>query len=205
MDNAPLSRRWFARFAKRHWDQHILPLAPFSSYLELGTHAGDSLAYAAEYLIGEGGAAIGVDPYLAAGMRTSQAAMDELYECTALRMSRWNRDGKIVRLVRQPSCEYLMSAALLNPSPPHDIVYVDAQHHAIDALTDIVLAWRLLKPCGLLVLDDCHLRSTGRRAHLRTRLTPHVYEAFQAFKLCFAGKFEVVYQVTRNAAVRKLI
>lgn len=35
-----------------------------------------------------------------------------------------------------------------------DFVYVDGSHQAADVLTDAVLAWKLLKPGGLLIFDD---------------------------------------------------
>lgn len=35
-----------------------------------------------------------------------------------------------------------------------DFIYVDGSHKAADVLTDAVLAWKLLKPGGLMVFDD---------------------------------------------------
>ena len=35
-----------------------------------------------------------------------------------------------------------------------DIVYVDGSHRACDVLMDGVLAWRLLKPGGVMIFDD---------------------------------------------------
>lgn len=36
----------------------------------------------------------------------------------------------------------------------YDLIYLDGSHRAADVLTDAVLAWRLLKPGGLLIADD---------------------------------------------------
>lgn len=38
--------------------------------------------------------------------------------------------------------------------PTFDLVYVDGSHYSRDALEDAILAWRLLKPGGLLIFDD---------------------------------------------------
>ena len=35
-----------------------------------------------------------------------------------------------------------------------DIIYVDGSHRACDVLMDSVLAWRLLKPAGVMIFDD---------------------------------------------------
>jgi hypothetical protein len=35
-----------------------------------------------------------------------------------------------------------------------DIIYIDGSHTAADVLEDMVLSWRLLKPGGLMILDD---------------------------------------------------
>ncbi len=43
---------------------------------------------------------------------------------------------------------------LLSRGVQADFIYVDGSHQAADVLTDAVLAWKLLKPGGLLVFDD---------------------------------------------------
>jgi predicted O-methyltransferase YrrM len=35
-----------------------------------------------------------------------------------------------------------------------DVIYVDGSHHAADALTDIVMAFHLLKVGGIMMIDD---------------------------------------------------
>jgi predicted O-methyltransferase YrrM len=35
-----------------------------------------------------------------------------------------------------------------------DVIYVDGSHHAADALTDIVMAFHLLKVDGVMMIDD---------------------------------------------------
>lgn len=36
----------------------------------------------------------------------------------------------------------------------YDLVYVDGSHQAPDVLTDLVMAWHLLKPGGVMAIDD---------------------------------------------------
>jgi predicted O-methyltransferase YrrM len=40
-------------------------------------------------------------------------------------------------------------------TPAHyDAIYVDGSHRALNVLMDAMLAWQLLKPCGVLFFDD---------------------------------------------------
>ena len=38
-----------------------------------------------------------------------------------------------------------------------DVAYVDGSHHAADALTDLVMCFHLLKPGGIMLIDDVNL------------------------------------------------
>lgn len=49
-----------------------------------------------------------------------------------------------------------------------DLIYVDASHNALDALSDVLLAWTLLRPGGVMVCDD-YLHRMARPEHE----TPH--------------------------------
>ncbi len=39
-----------------------------------------------------------------------------------------------------------------------DVVYVDGDHRAAPALCDMILGWKLLRPGGLMLLDDTNRR-----------------------------------------------
>lgn len=48
-----------------------------------------------------------------------------------------------------------LHAMLAEKTPPEfDAIYVDGSHRAADVLLDAMLAWRLLKPGGTMILDD---------------------------------------------------
>src|SRR4030067_3456666 len=71
------------------------------------------------------------------------------------------------------------SQDLLKASPPVvndlscDLIYVDGDHNALPALTDMVLAWPKLKVGGIMSLDGYHKRwQLGR---------PHAEEAIDCF------------------------
>jgi predicted O-methyltransferase YrrM len=57
-----------------------------------------------------------------------------------------------VEVVKAPSFEGLVR--LLARGETVDLVYVDGSHQAPDVLADMVLAWRLLRPGGVMLCDD---------------------------------------------------
>lgn len=56
-----------------------------------------------------------------------------------------------VTLVRGESGKILRT---LPCEETYDFIYIDGSHYAKDVLEDAVLAWRLLKPTGVLIFDD---------------------------------------------------
>ena len=71
------------------------------------------------------------------------------------------------------------------PAECCDIIYIDGSHQAAHVLADTVLAWRLLKPGGLLIFDDYQWKR-DQPAELRPRT------AIDAFISANRGEIEVV-------------
>ena len=72
------------------------------------------------------------------------------------------------------------------PVESYDIVYVDGSHVASDTLEDLVLSSRLLKPGGVLIMDDY-----GHYG-FRPRFDRPQF-AMDAFYACFKGQFDVLH------------
>ena len=84
------------------------------------------------------------------------------------------------------------SQEILRTLPPtnYDCIYVDGSHRASDALQDIILSWQLLKPGGLMIMDD----------YAWNNFTDNLNAciAIDAFLNCFKDKYELLlkgYQV----------
>ena len=75
-----------------------------------------------------------------------------------------------------------------------DVIYIDGSHTADDVLEDLVLAWGLLKPGGLLILDDYGWdgaeEASGRR--LPDELLPRI--AIDAFVSAYRSAIEVLHR-----------
>ena len=68
----------------------------------------------------------------------------------------------------------------------YNIIYIDGSHTAFHVLEDVVLAWRLLKTGGLLILDD-YKWPRERPADLKPEI------AIDAFMGCFRRQIDVVH------------
>jgi predicted O-methyltransferase YrrM len=73
-----------------------------------------------------------------------------------------------------------------------DVIYVDGSHHAADALTDIIMAFHLLKTGGIMMIDD--VGGGGQTDDMtleNIRTTPRL--AVQPFLALFQERIEVMH------------
>ena len=80
-------------------------------------------------------------------------------------------------------------------SGAYDFIYIDGSHLAPDVLADAVLAWRLLKPGGIMIFDDFLW-------NLLPRPEQQPGTAIRSFLHCHAGWFDVL-RVDGQVAIRK--
>ena len=74
--------------------------------------------------------------------------------------------GMSVWKVKADSFDYL--TAVKPNRKVFDFVLVDGEHEALDALTDLVLSWRLLRPGGVLAFDDYGWTVEAQPTRVRT-------------------------------------
>lgn len=86
-------------------------------------------------------------------------------------------------------------AFLIVSRSQYEIIYVDGGHQSHIALTDIVMAWQLLKPGGVIIFDDYGWKH-GDGPTDRPKI------AIDAFLSCMAGQYEIIHQ-RYQVAVRK--
>ena len=195
---------WFQGVSQPLWVRHLLPLVPFNYYLELGCFAGDSFFWALDNLLADDGCAVGVDPWIPSRRWENQVEwMQTARDLCHTRLDEWSQDAtrrkkKLVQLRECKSEEYLLEACHKG-YPQFDLIYVDACHLAVEAMTDLVLSWRLLKPGGILVCDDLNL-VRGKRLS-RGAL---VGEAWPCFLTCFGHKCSILYDSPAQSAIVKL-
>jgi predicted O-methyltransferase YrrM len=80
------------------------------------------------------------------------------------------------------------------PLESFDIIYIDGSHATADVLEDALLAYRLLKPEGILIFDDYRWSGARYRGPLtRDESSDFPKKAIDAFVLIFTDRFEVLH------------
>lgn len=88
-----------------------------------------------------------------------------------------------------------------------ELIYVDGSHDPRDVLTDAVLAFRLLKPGGIMIFDDYlwinRMRFGPWHGDLPERILPHPKPAIDAFCNIFESNIKIV-QIDYQLVLEKL-
>jgi predicted O-methyltransferase YrrM len=157
-----------------HWERHLGHLRGRSGvrFLEVGTYEGRSTIWLLENILTHATATLDcIDTF------------DDTYAVTFERNIRMAPDGHKVRTLTGPSQEVLRTL----PLEVYDAAYIDGSHSAPDVLEDIVLAFRLLKRDGIMVLDDYEW-------HERGDLLEEPKVAIDAFLHVFSGRYELLHK-----------
>lgn len=125
-----------------HWEQHLAPFKgqPGMALVEIGSYEGRSAVWFLENILTDPGATLTcVDPFAFRGI---EPRFDHNIRMTG--------DEPKVTKIKDASANVL--AKLDEESI--DIIYVDGDHRAAPVLMDAHLAWRALRPDGVLIFDD---------------------------------------------------
>lgn len=168
---------------------HLIPLlAEFkdrgSRILEIGSYEGMSLVFFFQHLAPE--VITCIDPYV------NLAEAEQRFLGNMARFA----DAKRIQRLKLPSWSGLGRLLEDGQVESYDIVYVDGSHHAHDVMLDSILAWRLLRPGGIMLHDDYLWKQ--RDDPLQQPMI-----AVNAFLELVAGQYELLY-LGYQIAFRKL-
>jgi predicted O-methyltransferase YrrM len=169
----PESFEW-CQHSKKVWKSVLSEFAGREDvrYLEIGTYHGGSLHWMLdEVLTHPTASATAIDPF------------DEAYRPEFLRLLNDRKDRSKVRAIAGRSQKVLFY--LVNKQ--FDIIYIDGDHRAIGAMTDMVLSWQLLRPGGVMIMDDFKWNS-----HWPAKMRPN--KAIKAFLDIFENEIEVLFE-----------
>lgn len=136
-----------------NWRILLAPLVgkPNVDYLEVGSYEGRSLCWMLDNVLTDLTCrAVAIDTW---GVQPDwkEHGADEWDAVFARFRDNVGGDPRVWTLAGD-SAEQL--ARLMVEGRRFDVVYIDGSHRALDCLTDMAMAWRLLKPGGLLIVDD---------------------------------------------------
>jgi hypothetical protein len=190
---------WFSA-AEPTWhrllDQHAG--APGLRFLEVGVYEGRATVWLLDHVLTDPTARLDcVDPFVWPSWsgRPRRARMDRVKHRFHANVAASSGAAK-VRLIEARS-----DAALVGlPASSYHCAYVDGSHRAADVLSDAVLCFRLLRPAGLLILDDYGMGDDLDAPDARAPALPR--RGIDAFLSAYADRVEVV-MVGYQLALRK--
>jgi predicted O-methyltransferase YrrM len=156
-------------------------------FLEIGSLEGNSACWLLENILtGEDVSLTCIDPFPG----TVEAKFDA-------NIARTRSTAKLVKL-KGRSRDILPSLA----AEGYDFIYVDGCHHQVSVLEDEIFSWRLLRPRGIMILDDYTLRKNPIHELLSTEIQ-RPDKAIDAFLSIYEGRYELI-RISDQVTLRKL-
>jgi hypothetical protein len=174
---------WFEMTAKENFESQLLPLAGKFGlrFLQIGAFTGDATVWMVDnVLVTKNSVLEDVDIWTGSDEEEHQA-MDWL-DVERTYDSRIAFRPNVIKY-KMDSKEFLRSIE----EPTYDFIYIDGDHTAEGVLQDAVLAWRLLKPGGIIAFDD-YLWGKD----LQPELTPK--PAIDRFLAKYTGEYDLLSQ-----------
>ena len=186
------STDWFSNKAPA-WSVALKDLAgkPDLQYLEVGVYEGRSVVWMLENVLTHPTSHVtGIDIFWAYDAKEYEYSpeLQKLYEDNVIAA------GGAGRFTTLP--EFSQVALRELPMDYYDIIYIDGAHNGPAVLEDVILAWRLLKIGGVLIMDDYRWWPTSSRIK-----TPRY--AIDIFAEAFADRFDLIHSEGQVIFVRK--
>jgi predicted O-methyltransferase YrrM len=153
--------------------------------LEIGSYEGRSATWLIENVLAKDGSQlVAVDAWGAQEVTAETRRVEEAFDRN-IAIARKRFPGVRVEKCKGASAWVLPLLLARGEGGSYDFVYVDANHGAADVLSDLVMAFHLCKPGGLIFCDD--YLWFQQRDPLET---PKI--AIDAFTTCFHYKVEII-------------
>jgi SAM-dependent methyltransferase len=171
---------WFTPH-RPHWIKNLAPLKgkPGIRYLEIGPYEGRSFFWVLDQILTHPtSGAVAIDIFWAEPNSVYEAGYEHRFRSNLARSGAGDR----VEVIKGSSQIEMRKL----PLESFDLIYIDGSHAANDVMTDVILAWGLLKPGGLIIFDDYGPWNPKWPNRLRPAFS------INSFLSAFEGEVEVV-------------
>ena len=141
---------WFKQTAEDNFKTQLTPLAGKFNlrFLQIGAYTGDATVWLVDNILTQDNSVLEDVDIWTGSDEDEHKAMDWA-DIERVYDSRIAFRPNVIKY-KMDSKEYLRSVE----EPTFDFIYIDGDHTAEGVLQDAVLAWRLLKPGGIIAFDD---------------------------------------------------
>ena len=141
---------WFEMTAKENFESQLLPLAGKFNlrFLQIGAFTGDATVWLVDNILTQANSVLEDVDIWTGSDEQEHKDMDWL-DVERVYDSRIAFRPNVIKY-KMDSKEFLRSIE----EPTYDFIYIDGDHTAEGVLRDALLAWRLLKPGGIIAFDD---------------------------------------------------
>lgn len=147
---------WFETTARRNFERAFLPVSnqPNLRYLQIGVYEGDASVWLMENVLTSPSSILyDVDTWDGGNSPEFDGinfqAVEDHYD---RKTEHWRATGQIIK--SKTSSIRFFADCIHNDEFPFDFIYIDGDHSTVGTLEDAVLAYRLLKPMGMICFDD---------------------------------------------------
>lgn len=187
---------WFDNSARSNWE-HIIPQLRPNRVLEIGSYEGASACWLIEALGRLGLDLICIDTWSGGAEHANVDMLAvEMRFISNVRAASEGMDKVRVTRMKERSETALARLICEDPRPLFDFIYVDGSHQSQDVLSDAVLAFKLLRPGGVMAFDD-YLWTDGSASGENPIQSPKL--AIDAFTNIYGNQLKILslplYQV----------
>jgi len=147
------TQSWFDA-GEQVWPQIVPLMNQRQRVLEVGSFEGRSSVWIVEHMLEDGGLLRCVDNWQGSEEHKDvpMDAAEKLFDHN-IQLAVKNFPKRRVHKFKGNSTE-MLSSMVASESGDYDFIYIDGSHTAPDVMSDIVMAWPLLKVGGIMVFDD---------------------------------------------------